>query len=84
MIHRQFEDVLAKEGLVPIKAAGLPFDPRVHEALMEVETTDVADDMVYEEVQRGYYLAGKVFRPALVKVARRPAGAARAQASSES
>lgn len=71
MIQRIFEDVLAKEGLVPIAALGLPFDPRVHEALMDVQTTEVPEDTVFEEVQRGYYLGSKVFRPAMVKVARR-------------
>lgn len=81
LIQRQFEDFLAQEGLVPIKATGLPFDPRVHEALMEVETAEVPDDTVYEEIQRGYYLGGKVFRPALVKVARTPAGAKSVPAS---
>lgn len=70
MIQRMFEDVLQKGGLVPIEATGRPFDPTIHEALMDVQMTDVPEGTVVEEVQRGYYLAGKVFRPALVKVAR--------------
>lgn len=74
MIQRQFEDILSQEGLVPVKAIGLPFDPRVHEALMEVAAVDVADETVVEEIQRGYHLGGKLFRPALVKVARIGAG----------
>jgi molecular chaperone GrpE len=72
-IYRLFDDVLSQEGLVPIKAEkGDAFNPKVHEALMEIETIEVADDAIYEVVQRGYMLGGKVFRPALVKVAREP------------
>ena len=74
MIQRQFEDILSQEGLVPVKSVGLPFDPRVHEALMEVAAIDVPDETVVEELQRGYHLGGKLFRPSLVKVARVGAG----------
>lgn len=72
MIHRQFEDVLSREGLVPIRAKGEPFDPKLHEALDRIITTEVPDDTIYEEIQRGYTLGGKVFRPAMVKVAKAP------------
>lgn len=70
MIQRQFEDVLTSSGMVPVKAVGLPFDPKVHEALLEVAVDGVADETVVEEIQRGYTLGGKLFRPALVKIAR--------------
>lgn len=72
MIQRLFEEFLANEGLVPIKAVGTKFDPRVHEALMDMETSTMPEDTVCEEIQRGYSLGGKVLRPALVKVARAP------------
>lgn len=75
MIYRQFEDVLRQEGLVAIRVhRGEEFNPKIHEALMEVETTEVPEDVIYDEIQRGYMLAGRLFRPALVKVARKPAG----------
>lgn len=77
MIHRQLGDVLTDAGLVPIKCEGDRFDPQVHEALMRVETDEFPEDTVCEEVQRGYHLAGKLFRPALVKVARAPVNRAR-------
>ncbi|MBM3463202.1 MAG: nucleotide exchange factor GrpE [Armatimonadetes bacterium] len=70
MISRQFDDILSREGLVPIPASmGTPFDPKVHEALKLVETDEVPEDTICEEMQRGYYLGGKVFRPAMVYVA---------------
>jgi molecular chaperone GrpE len=72
MIQRQFEDVLAKEGLTSIKAVGEPFDPHYHEALMEIFTTEVAEDTVYEEITRGWTFGKRVVRPTVVKVAKAP------------
>ena len=72
MVAAQFLDFLAKEGITPIKAVGLPFDPRKHEAIMHVETQDCEEGTVVEEVQRGYESSRKVIRPSLVKVAKRP------------
>ena len=46
---------------------------KVHDAIERVETDEVPEEMVYDEVQRGYLLGGKVFRPALVRVAKAPA-----------
>lgn len=73
MIYRQLWHVLAQSGAQPLEAVGKPFDPAFHEAFEQVETDDVPEGTVIEEVQKGYLLHGKVLRPALVKVARRPA-----------
>lgn len=72
MIYRQLMDVLAAEGLKPLKAAGEPFDPARHEAVLQEETAGYEDNTVIEELRRGYYLKDKVIRPAMVKVARAP------------
>lgn len=69
MIARQFLDVLRRFGVEPIPAVGAPFDPRRHEAVMSVESTDVAEPTVVEELQRGYVLRDRLLRPALVRVA---------------
>lgn len=69
MIHRQLTEVLSGEGLTPIPATGEQFDPNVHEAVMQVEDTGQPENTVVEELRRGYYLKGKVLRPAMVKVA---------------
>jgi molecular chaperone GrpE len=68
MIFRQFEQVLAREGLKPIEAVGRPFDPEFHQAIMQVESEDHEEGTVVEEVQKGYMLKDKVLRPAMVKV----------------
>jgi len=72
LIYKQFQDALAKLGVRPIPAKGEPFDPRVHEAIEMVETSDAADHEVLEELQRGYKFKDRLLRPAMVKVAKNP------------
>ncbi|MFA6808537.1 MAG: nucleotide exchange factor GrpE [Eubacteriales bacterium] len=67
MILRQFVKVLEDEGLKEIEAVGQEFDPNIHEALMQVES-DESENVVLEELEKGYYLKDKVIRPTKVKV----------------
>ena len=70
LIYRQFQDALQKAGLQPISAAGQPFDPRLHEAIEMVDTNEVPDHQVVDELQRGYKFKDRLLRPAMVRVAR--------------
>ena len=70
LIHKQLQDALGKLGVKPIPAKGEQFDPRVHEAIETVETTDAEDHQILEELQRGYKLKDRLLRPAIVKIAR--------------
>jgi molecular chaperone GrpE len=70
LIYRQFQDALQKAGVSPIAAVGQPFDPRVHEAIEMVDTSDVPDHHVLGELQRGYKYKDRLLRPAMVRVAR--------------
>lgn len=70
MIADRFSEVLAKHGVTPVEAVGRPFDPNLHDALMEVEDPQRPDLTVVEEFQRGYKLHDRLLRPARVKVAR--------------
>ena len=72
LIFRQLTEALQKEGVARIEAVGAPFDHHRHEAVQQVERTDVPDHTVVEEVQAGYTLHGRLLRPALVKVATTP------------
>jgi molecular chaperone GrpE len=72
LIYKQLQDALAKMGVRAIPAKGEPFDPHVHEAIEMVETSDLADHEVLEELQRGYKLKDRLLRPAMVKVAKNP------------
>jgi molecular chaperone GrpE len=70
LIHKQLLAALAKLSVHSIVAKGQPFDPRLHEAIEMVETTDAPDHQVIEELQRGYKFKDRLLRPAMVKVAR--------------
>jgi len=72
LIYKQLQDALAKLGVRPIPAKGEPFDPHYHEAVELVETTDVPDHEILEELQRGYKFKDRLLRPAMVKVAKNP------------
>ncbi len=72
IIRKKLGRILEREGVSPIEALGKPFDPNLHEAVMEVETPEKEDGMVVEEVRKGYLLRGRVLRPSMVKVARNP------------
>jgi molecular chaperone GrpE len=74
LIYRQFQDALQKIGVQPIVAVGQAFDPRVHEAVEMVDTTEVADHHVFDELQRGYKYKDRLLRPAMVRVARNSRG----------
>src|SRR5271163_4076996 len=69
LIYKQLEAALAKLSVHPIAAKGEAFDPRYHEAVEMVETTDAPDHQVVEELQRGYKFKDRLLRPAMVKVA---------------
>jgi molecular chaperone GrpE len=73
MTRKSFEDALARHGVKSFSAKGQAFDPRVHEAMQQVETAEVPAGHVAYEVLRGYYLNERLVRPALVAVARAPA-----------
>ena len=68
---RGFEGVLAAETVTPLETVGKAFDPHVAEAISTRDTSDHDDDVVLEEVQRGYRLGEDLLRPAMVVVARR-------------
>jgi molecular chaperone GrpE len=72
LIYKQLQDALAKLGVQPIQAKGEPFDPNLHQAIEMVDTTDVKDHHVLEELQRGYKFKDRLLRPSMVKVARDP------------
>jgi len=72
LIYKQMQDALSKLGLSTIAAKGEPFDPRFHEAIEMVETSEAPDHQILEELQRGYKLKDRLLRPAMVKVASNP------------
>ena len=70
LICGQIEEGLKGYGLEVMEAVGKPFDPNVHEAMMEVESKEHDPGTVVEELDRGYLFGGKVVRPARVVVSK--------------
>ncbi len=70
---RKLEEVLGTHGLQPIESVGARFDPKLHEAVGHEESAEQPEDTVTSELRRGYRIRDRVVRPALVKLARRPA-----------
>ncbi len=66
-LRSQLLAVLEREGLERVGAAGEPFDPTVHEAVLH-EPGDGGESVVVEELRGGYRWHGKVLRAAMVKV----------------
>jgi len=73
VIGRRLLSVLNREGLQKIVAeVGKEFDPKVHEAFERVVSGEHPEDTVLEVLRQGYFLGGKLLRPALVKVTKNP------------
>lgn len=73
MVTRQFSDTLGKIGIERIASIGLPFDPALHEAIQQLETSEHPPGTVAAEIQGGYRTPDRLIRPALVVVAKAPA-----------
>lgn len=70
LIDRKLRLILQNQGLQEIEALGKPFDPLVHEAVLQQESANYPDGQVIAVLQKGYKLHERVLRPALVQVAR--------------
>lgn len=73
MIQQQLKNALAESGLEEIDASGKPFDPTWHEAVSQMETADVPEGHVVQQLRKGYKLRDRLLRPATVIVAKKPA-----------
>jgi molecular chaperone GrpE len=72
MIKHNFENLLVAEGVSSMNCEGQQFDPNKHEAILVMESADLDEDTIVQEVQKGYYYKKKVLRPARVIVSRKP------------
>jgi molecular chaperone GrpE len=70
LVYAKLQDILRSEGLERIEAMEAPFDPEVHEALMQTGDGE-GDPVVSDVLRQGYTMKGRVIRPAGVKVTRR-------------
>jgi molecular chaperone GrpE len=73
MIQKQLKTVLTETGIEEIDAAGKPFDPALHEAVSQQETSEIPEGHVVQQLRKGYKLRERLLRPATVIVAKKPA-----------
>ena len=69
MIYKQLMTMLTDLGVTPIDAEGKEFDPNLHNAVMHVDDDSFGDNIVAEELQKGYMFKDHVVRHSMVKVA---------------
>lgn len=70
LIRQKLVSILEANGVEPVPAEGVPFDPNVHEAVTYEESGDHQSGYVIEVLQQGYRLGDRVLRPARVRVAK--------------
>lgn len=68
-VYKQFVKVLEDAGVAPIEAVGQEFNPDFHNAVMHVEDENLGENVVAEELQKGYMYRNSVVRHSMVKVA---------------
>ncbi|MBR1865975.1 MAG: nucleotide exchange factor GrpE [Lachnospiraceae bacterium] len=68
-IYRQLIRTLDEIGVRPMDAEGTEFDPNLHNAVMHVEDEEFGENVVAEELQKGYMYKEDVLRHSMVKVA---------------
>ena len=71
-LYKQLVEVLKQQGVSPMRVVAQQFDPNLHEAVLREPSQEFNEDIITEELQRGYHLEGKVLRHALVKVSMGP------------
>ena len=82
-LYKQLVDVLKQQGVARMEVVGQEFDPTLHEAVLREENQEHAEDIVCEELQRGYHRDGRVLRHAMVKVSMGPGPGSSSDAASE-
>lgn len=72
MISDQFNKILKEEGVKNIDALGTTMNPRYHEVVSRIESSDHPNNTIIEEYRKGYLLDNEVIRPATVVVSKIP------------
>jgi len=72
MVQKEFTSILAKHGIKKIDALNQRFDHNFHQAMMEIESEEVEEGIVIQEIQSGYNMHDRLLRPSMVGVAKKP------------
>lgn len=68
-IYKQFVKTLEDMGVTPIEAVGKEFDPNFHNAVMHIDDDSLGENIVSQELQKGYLYRDSVVRHSMVQVA---------------
>lgn len=72
MVFSRLNRCLEQVGIKQMEVVGQPFDPRLHEPVQEVATSEVEEGAVAQQLRAGWMFKDKILRPALVNVATAP------------
>lgn len=72
LVHSELLKTLERHGLEPVEALGQPFNPDLHEAMMQQDNPELEDNTVMSEMHKGYLFQGRLLRPAMVVVSKKP------------
>ena len=72
MVQREFTSILEKHGIKKIEALNKRFDHNFHQAMIEIESEEVEEGIVIQEIQSGYNMHDRLLRPSMVGVAKKP------------
>ena len=68
MVHTQLLDILRRHGITPHRGQGKPFDPNLHQAVMQQPSKEHPPMTVLQVLEQGYMIHDRVLRPAQVVV----------------
>jgi molecular chaperone GrpE len=71
LVRSELLMTLERHGLEAVEALGQPFDPELHEAMMQQENPELDENTVMNEMQKGYLFQGRLLRPAMVVVSKK-------------
>ena len=70
LTYKHFLDTLQKMGMKQVASVGELFDPAKHQAVGQVESLTIPENVIVDEYQKGYFLHDRILRPAMVTVAK--------------
>jgi molecular chaperone GrpE len=83
MVKKELSTALEKNGITKIESLDKKFDPNLHQAMMEIENSDLDEGIVVQEIQTGYMMHDRLLRPAMVGVSKKPQKATEVESDKE-
>lgn len=72
IVDKQLRSALELSEVIRIPSVGNAFNAELHDAIAVLETEEIPDDVITDEIESGFTMHGRVIRPAKVRVARKP------------